>query len=306
MRSLAAAGASFSDSHGVTHPSQPNYLALFSGSTHGVTSDTCPVNLGGRPNLGRQLVDAGLSFTGYSEGMPTAGFTGCGSGGYARKHNPWVDFSNLPGSSNQPFSAFPTDFGQLPTVSFVVPDLCNDMHDCPVATGDTWLRTHLGAYARWARTHDSLLIVTFDEDDFTASNQIPTFFSGPMFKPGTYSEPVTHYRLLRTLEAMYGLPPLGSAATTAPIGDIWKWPVWHGAVRSTAADRVSGGVGPARRCGPPASRAGWEPPCRARARARTDGASRAAAGRAGTGSWLVRSWLDSIGRCSSFEALARR
>jgi acid phosphatase len=222
MRSLAAAGASFSDSHGVTHPSQPNYLALFSGSTHGVTSDTCPTNLGGRANLGRQLVDAGLSFTGYSEGLRTAGFTGCGSGAYARKHNPWVDFSNLPGSSNQPFSAFPTDFGRLPTVSFVVPDLCNDMHDCPVATGDTWLRTHLGAYARWARTHDSLLIVTFDEDDFTASNQIPTFFSGPMVKPGTYSEPVTHYRLLRTLEAMYGLPPLGSAATTAPIGDIWK------------------------------------------------------------------------------------
>ena len=222
MRSLAAAGASFSDSHGVTHPSQPNYVALFSGSTHGVTSDACPADLGGRANLGRQLSDAGLSFTGYSEGMPSAGFAGCRSGSYARKHNPWVDFGNLPASANQPFSAFPTDFSKLPTVSFVVPDLCNDMHDCTVATGDTWLRTHLGDYARWARTHDSLLIVTFDEDDSTAGNRVPTFFSGPMVKPGTYGEPVTHYRLLRTLEAMYGLPSLGRAAGTAPIGDTWK------------------------------------------------------------------------------------
>lgn len=84
------------------------------------------------------------------------------------------------------------------------------------------LRVHLDAYAQWARTHDSLLIVTFDEDDFTTSNQIPTFFAGPMVKPGTYGESVTHYRLLRTLESMYGLPALGSAASTDPIGDTWN------------------------------------------------------------------------------------
>jgi phospholipase C len=222
MRSLAAGGAGLSNSHGVTHPSQPNYVALFSGSTQGVTSDACPANLGDRPNLGRQLLDAGRSFTGYSEGMPSAGFTGCASGRYARKHNPWVDFSNLPASANQPFSAFPTDFSRLPTLSFVVPDLCNDMHDCSVATGDTWLRTHLDAYAQWARTHNSLLIVTFDEDDFTPSNRIPTFFSGPMVKRGTYGESVTHYRLLRTLEAMYGLPALAGAASTTPVSDTWN------------------------------------------------------------------------------------
>jgi hypothetical protein len=108
---------------------------------------------------------------------------------------PRVDFGNVPASANQPFSAFPTDFTRLPTVSSVVPNLCNDMHDCSIATGHTWLRVHLEAYAQWARTHDSLLIVTFDEDDFTTSNQIPTFFAGPMVKPGTYGESVTHYRL---------------------------------------------------------------------------------------------------------------
>lgn len=84
---LAREGASFTNWHAVTHPSQPNYLAMFSGSTYGVTSDDCPQSLRG-PNLARQLLDAGRTFAGYSEAMPSTGFTGCGAGGYARKHNP--------------------------------------------------------------------------------------------------------------------------------------------------------------------------------------------------------------------------
>ena len=134
LTSLAATGAAFTDAHGETHPSQPNYLALFSGSTQGVTDDRCPVDLSG-DNLASQLIGAGRTFVGYSEGLPSVGYTGCGSGDYARKHNPWVDFRNLPASVNQPLSALPSDYGQLPTVSFVVPDLCNDMHDCGVAAG---------------------------------------------------------------------------------------------------------------------------------------------------------------------------
>ena len=63
--------------------------------------------------------------------MPGVGFTGCSShdGLYARKHNPWVNFSDVPASANQPFTSFPTNFTSLPTVSFVVPNLQNDMHD---------------------------------------------------------------------------------------------------------------------------------------------------------------------------------
>jgi acid phosphatase len=220
LTALAATGASFTDAHGETHPSQPNYLALFSGSTQGVTDDSCPRSFSG-PNLGRQLLDAGRTFAGYSEDQPSAGYTGCRSGGYARKHNPWVDFSNLPASVDLPFSDFPADYARLPTVSFVVPDLCHDMHDCPVPTGDAWAREHLAPYLSWARTHDSLLIVTFDEDSGSAANRIATFAVGPMVRAGASGQRVDHYTLLRTMEEMYGLAPLGAAADRSPIRDVW-------------------------------------------------------------------------------------
>jgi phosphatidylinositol-3-phosphatase len=222
LTSLARAGANFTDAHGETHPSQPNYIALLSGDTHGVTSDSCPRNLGDQPNLARQLLDAGRGFVGYSEDLPQVGFTGCGFGrGYARKHNPWVDFANVPPRASQPLSALPADFAALPAVAMVIPNLCNDMHDCPVATGDDWARQHLAGYLDWARTHNSLLIVTFDEDSGTAANRIPTVFVGPMVRPGDVGGRVDHYSILRTIEDMYQLAPLGGAASTAPIGGIW-------------------------------------------------------------------------------------
>jgi phosphatidylinositol-3-phosphatase len=220
LAGLAAQGASFTDAHGVTHPSQPNYLALFSGSTQGVTDDECPHTSSG-DNLAAQLEAAGLSFTGYSEGLPAAGYTGCSSDGYARKHNPWVDFPALPAAVNQPFTAMPGDYAQLPTVAVVVPDLCDDMHDCPVRTGDDWARQHLGPYAAWAATHDSLLVVTFDEDEGSSANHIPTFVVGAHVRPGPSSQRIDHYSLLHTLEDMYGLPPLGLAAPAAPLAGIW-------------------------------------------------------------------------------------
>jgi phosphatidylinositol-3-phosphatase len=80
LTSLARTGANVTDAHGETHPSQPNYIALLSGGTQGVTSDSCPRYLGDQPNLARQLIDAGRSFVGYSEDLPQVGFTGCGSG----------------------------------------------------------------------------------------------------------------------------------------------------------------------------------------------------------------------------------
>jgi acid phosphatase len=219
LTSLAASGAQFTDSHGVAHPSQPNYLALFSGSTQGVTDDSCPQRLGDRPNLAQQLERAGFSFAGYSEGMSKVGYTGCTdpAGTYARKHNPWVDFANVPATSNRPFTDFPTDLSRLPTVSFVVPSLCHDMHDCDVATGDRWARDHLAPYVSWARTHNSLLVVTFDEDDGTRTNRIPTFLVGPMVKAATLSQPINHYNLLRTIEGLYGLEPLGEARGAAAL-----------------------------------------------------------------------------------------
>ena len=222
INSLARRGALFTRSYAITHPSEPNYLALFSGSTHGVTDDGCPLSFTG-PNLASGLLQVGRSFAGYAEDLPAPGSPACSAGEYARKHVPWADFANVPGSVSLPFTSFPaTDFARLPTVSFVVPDLCHDMHDCSVATGDAWLRAHLSGYADSALTHRSLLVLTWDEDDGSQGNHIPTIFVGQQVRPGSYAEPVTHYRVLATIEAAYALPRDGQAAAAAPITDIWR------------------------------------------------------------------------------------
>jgi acid phosphatase len=223
LNALARGGALFTDSRAITHPSEPNYLALFSGSTQGVSSDDCPLHFTG-PNLASELLAAGYTFAGYAEGLPATGSGTCSGGNeYARKHVPWTDFSNVPRSVSLPFTAFPArDFAALPTVSFVIPDLCHDMHDCPVATGDDWLQARLGPYAAWARSHRSLLIVDFDENDYGPGNHILTIFYGGTVEPGRYGEPITHYSVLRTIEDLYGLRPLGHAAGATPITSVWR------------------------------------------------------------------------------------
>src|SRR5205814_308528 len=153
INALAAQGALFTNSFGVTHPSQPNYLALFSGSTQGLTDDSCPHTFSSA-NLGKNLVAAGRSFTGYSESLPAAGSTVCSSGAYYRKHSPWVDFSNIPTSANQPLTSFPSsNFATLPTVSFVIPNVNDDMHDGTIKTADTWLKARIDPYVQWAKIH---------------------------------------------------------------------------------------------------------------------------------------------------------
>jgi hypothetical protein len=222
INSLANQGALFTQSFGVTHPSEPNYLAFFSGSTQGITNDSCPHTFGGA-NLGSELIAAHLTFAGYSEGLPSVGSTVCSSGSYYRKHNPWVNFTNVPGSANQPFTSFPSsNYSSLPTISFVVPNQLDDMHDGTIQQGDTWLQNNLDSYAKWAANNNSLLIVTWDEDDSSQNNQIPTIFVGPMVKSGQYSEQINHYNILRTLEDMYGLPAAGNSANVSAITDAWN------------------------------------------------------------------------------------
>jgi hypothetical protein len=226
INSLVSQGANFTDSLAVTHPSQPNYLAFFSGSTQGITDDSCPHTFS-VDNLGQQLQSAGFTFTGYAEGMPSNGYTSCSYGdtstnGFMRKHTPWIDFSNIPASSNLTYASFPTDYTQLPTVSWVTPNMCDDMHNCSIATGDTWLKNNIAAYVTWAQTHNSLLILTWDEDAGSVPNQIATVFVGANVNVGSYSEQITHYNVLRTLEDMYGLPSLGNAASATPITDVWS------------------------------------------------------------------------------------
>lgn len=215
LNQLAKQGLLFTDAHAVMHPSQPNYVALFSGSVYGLTDDSCPRDLSG-PNLASELLASKLSFAEYSEDMPSAGYSGCsGSNGlYRRKHNPVADFqAGLPASVNLPFSGFPDDYSKLPTVAFVIPNMMNDMHDGTIAEGDAWLKAHLSGYAEWAKSHDSLLIVTWDESDArSVTNQIPLIMVGAHLKPGHNHQDVNHYGLLRTLEDFYALKPIGESA----------------------------------------------------------------------------------------------
>ena len=222
LNQLARQGALFTDSRAITHPSEPNYLALFSGSTQGITDDSCPHRFTA-PNLAAELIAAGQTFAGYAEDLPTTGSPVCSAGQYARKHVPWTNFGNVPARDSKPFSAFPAGhYSRLPTVSFVIPNLCDDMHDCPVASGDSWLRAHLSGYASWARTHDSLLIITWDENDGSPGNQIPTILAGQPVRTGRYAEPITHNSELRTVEERYRLPLTGQAATAALITGSWR------------------------------------------------------------------------------------
>jgi phosphatidylinositol-3-phosphatase len=211
LNHLAGMGASFTRSYAVTHPSEPNYLALFSGSVHHVDSDACPVTVRA-DNLGHQLRASGHRFAGYSEGLPYAGDPVCSHGAYARKHSPWTDFAELPGSVSRPLRRMPSNYQRLPTVSFVIPDLDHDMHDGTIAAADQWLRAHLGGYARWARRHHSLLIVTWDEDDQSEANRIPTIAVGAGVRRERVAQRITHYSMLRTIEDAYHLRPLGAAA----------------------------------------------------------------------------------------------
>jgi acid phosphatase len=220
INSLAQHGMLFTESYGVTHPSQPNYLALFSGSTHNITNDSCLPELRG-DNLASSLIAQNMSFAIYSESMPEVSYSGCKFGSYMRKHNPlsnWLDLAKF----NQPFSAFPQDFAKLPTVSFVVPNQLNDMHDGSVAQGDLWLSQNFEQYARWALTHNSLLIVTWDEDNGSSANHIPTIFVGGMIRQGKSSQRINHYTLLRTISDLYGLPYIGNSLAETSISDIWK------------------------------------------------------------------------------------
>lgn len=228
---LAESGMLFTNFYAITHPSQPNYLEFFSGSNQGVTTNSTPTGLPfTTPNLGAELIAAGHTFGGYSQSMPSVGYTGDsfttvpGQNQYVRKHNPWVNWqSNSPGTNllppavNMPFTSFPSDFSTLPRVSIVVPDEQNDMHDGTIGQADAWLQSNLGAYATWAQTNNSLLVVTFDEDNSAAGNRIPTIFSGQGVQQGENASTWTLHNLLRTVEDMYGTTHAGSAADVRSI-----------------------------------------------------------------------------------------
>ena len=218
---LVPKAAVMSNFHAEAHPSQPNYFALYVGSTFGVTDDRDHDEPD--PSLYTILNGAvpALTFAGYVEGSDTNTGVSNGIPLAVRKHNPWESFPEGKGVEKD-FSSFPHDFTQLPVVCWVIPNLNNDMHDGTTAQGDAWLKNHISAYATWCQTHKSLLIITWDEADNLGSNRIPTLVMGQYIKPGTYSENVNHYNLLSTILASRGLRGPRNAGTAVPITDIFS------------------------------------------------------------------------------------
>jgi phosphatidylinositol-3-phosphatase len=213
---------------GVTHPSLPNYLALVSGSTQGITTDCTSCSTGGR-SLADTLEARGRTWKAYAEGLPRAGWTGAARGRYVKRHVPFLYFRRVlsqPGRVRNvvPMSALSRDLAarRLPEFALVVPDMCHDMHDCPVSTGDAWLARFLPPLLRSRQLANSAVFVIFDESD-SADPRVAALALGPLVRPGSvYRPPMSHYGLLRTIEDAWGLPRLGRSARVAPVTGIWR------------------------------------------------------------------------------------
>jgi phosphatidylinositol-3-phosphatase len=228
---LARRYASMTAYDAVAHPSLPNYLALVSGSTQGIESDctSCRVDAA---NLADELDHAGLTWKTYAEGLPAPGFTGADAGLYAKKHDPFLYFRDVADRPARrarvvPFAQLRPDLaaGRLPDYALVVPNLCDDMHDCPVSTGDHWLRENIVPLLRRPQLAKSVVFVVFDEGstNIGGGGRVAALALGPLVRPGArFQQPTSHYGLLRTIEDGWSLPPLGKSAQARPITGIWR------------------------------------------------------------------------------------
>lgn len=224
MTNLADANTYMTNSFGITHPSLPNYLALWSGSTQGVTDDGHYDFASSIPHLGSQMATAGVTFKAFSEDLPSVGSLADTSANYARKHAPWVSWQangGFTGSLHVPFTQWPTDFTTLPKLSFVIPNLIDDVHNAGISTGNTWLQAQLDPYVQWAKTHNSLFILTFDEDDQSANNLIYTVFAGHHATPGRFNQTVNHYTILGLLQDWLGLSRIAGSVSQPSIMAPW-------------------------------------------------------------------------------------
>jgi hypothetical protein len=214
-------------SYGIRHPSLPNYIALTSGATHGITDDCEDCNVRAR-NLVDQLEARHISWKAYMQGMPQRCFTGASgsSGAYRRKHNPFVYYDDVrrdPARCRKivPMSELAADLrrGRLPTFAWITPDMCNDTHDCDVKTGDRFLAFVVPGLLR-ALGPRGFLVVTYDEGRTAAGccggeakgGRIATVIAGPRVRRGfRHAGAVDHYGTLATVERALGLPLLGRA-----------------------------------------------------------------------------------------------
>src|SRR5574337_410358 len=224
--------------YGVTHPSLPNYLALTGGDTFGIASDCtdCPIDA---PNLADQLEVHGKSWKAYLEGFPGNCFTGAWADGYAKKHNPFMYYTDITKSSKRcarqvPLSQLQHDLAQdsAPDFVWITPNMCHSMHDCLTREGDEWLKVivpQIRASRAWANR--GVLFIVWDEGTTGAGccgqmggGRVGLYAISPLSKPGYRSmTPSNHYALLRTIEDAWSLGHLRHAgdSTTSVLADLF-------------------------------------------------------------------------------------
>ena len=228
--------------YGVSHPSLPNYLAMTSGSTWGVTSD-CTDCYVSAPNLFDQLAAAHLSYGAYFEGMPSSCYLGPSAGvGYAGKHDPFRYYRDVRASRSlcshlEPYPRLAALLGgpaaKVPRFVWVTPDLCDDGHDCPATTAAAWLTRFVASVTKSAAWREGgALFVTWDEAEGDDAAVVPpgrvvpsggggrvmTLVVAPHLRRGLrVAVPYDHYSLLATVEDALGLPLLGRARTATPM-----------------------------------------------------------------------------------------
>jgi hypothetical protein len=240
LNHLAAKGTLLTSYFAITHPSLPNYIAMVSGGTQGITSDCGGCNVDA-PNLTDQLEAAGISWKAYMEGLPAPCSDAHVAGAYAKKHDPFMYFAGVRGDPGRcakvvPFDRLDADLaaGQLPRLVFVTPDLDHDMHGAGeggddaalVTAADRWLEGFYGKLAgSSAWREDTRLVVTWDEGGggeklgccggLAAGGRVATIIVGPGVRPGRDNATYSHYALLRSIETLFHLPFLGHAADPA-------------------------------------------------------------------------------------------
>jgi hypothetical protein len=199
----------------VSHPSLPNYIALTSGSTQGITDDGEPsTHPLGVPSIFSEL---GSNWRTLVESMPTP----CDhvtSGQYAARHNPAVYYTSIAAACRRDDVPLSLPLNLSAKYTVIVPNICDDMHSCPVSTGDAWLSRYVPLILSSAQyqSRSLVLFITFDENDSAASNQVPTLVIAPSTPRGErVGDRFTHYSLLKTAETLLHLPQLGQARTAS-------------------------------------------------------------------------------------------
>jgi hypothetical protein len=214
---LAATSALATNYRAVARPSLPNYLALTSGNTWGITdNDYHPLPTA---DLGTQLTTAGVTWRAYMEGLTADG--GCTDSPYpyALKHNPFAYYGGACPPNVVPLEALDADLdGATPSFVWITPGLCHDGHDCPLSSAGEWLDglvTRIVSSDAW-RSGGTLFIV-WDEGDGADPDLVPLIVLAREATAVQTETRYDHYSLLATIEDRYGLPRLGAAATAQPL-----------------------------------------------------------------------------------------